>query len=268
MVAELNKSSPTTASQRRGVSHYTRFDVILVAFGTVGLWQLLNMFAGDVAISSPIGTARRSFELLAAPHFWPHVFETIRALAAAYAIASLGGTALGAILGSCRTSGLVFEPILVALYSLPKVTLYPVILVTFGLGLSAKVAFGALHGLIPIAIVTLNAVRNIRPVLIKTARTMALSPWASIITVFIPAVSAEIIAAQRLGFSLTLLGVLIGEMFASQRGLGFLIMNAIELHDVSTMMAVSLMVALAAVAANLALLGLSRRLGVGMSEYA
>jgi NitT/TauT family transport system permease protein len=57
-------------------------------------------------------------------------------------------------------------------------------------------------------------------------------------------------------------------MFASQRGLGFLIMNAIELHDVSTMMAVSLMVALAAVAANLALLGLSRRLGVGMSEYA
>jgi NitT/TauT family transport system permease protein len=48
----------------------------------------------------------------------------------------------------------------------------------------------------------------------------------------------------RIGFSSTLLGVLVGEMFASQRDLGFLLMNAIGLHDVDTMTAVILLLAI------------------------
>ena len=57
---------------------------------------------------------------------------------------------------------------LVALYSIPKITLYPILLLAFGLGMPAKIAFGAIHGIIPIALFTLNAVRNIKPVLLKT----------------------------------------------------------------------------------------------------
>ena len=47
-------------------------------------------------------------------------------------------------------AGEVAEPILVALYSIPKITLYPVILLLFGLGISAKIAFGVIHGIIPV----------------------------------------------------------------------------------------------------------------------
>jgi len=65
------------------------------------------------------------------------------------------------------------------------------------------------------------------------------------------------------GFSLTLLGVLIGEMFASQRGLGYLIMNAIGGHDVPTMMAVVLILATVAVLIGAALLHIDRRLHRG-----
>ena len=46
-------------------------------------------------------------------------------------------------------NGRAMEPMLVALYSIPKITLYPIILLVFGLGMSAKVAFGAIHGIIP-----------------------------------------------------------------------------------------------------------------------
>ena len=67
------------------------------------------------------------------------------------------------------------EPILVSIYSLPKVTLYPVILLIFGLGLPAKIAFGTMHGIIPIAIFAMNAVRNVAAVHFKTARVMHLS---------------------------------------------------------------------------------------------
>ena len=82
------------------------------------------------------------------------------------------GVAIGLVLGFGRIAGQVFEPMLVAIYSVPKLTLYPILLLIFGLGMSAKIAFGAIHGIIPIALFTINAVRNIRPILIKTGRVL------------------------------------------------------------------------------------------------
>jgi len=124
----------------------------------------------------------------------------------------------------------------------------------------AKVAFGTIHGIIPIAIFAMNAVRNLAPVYLKTARVLHLSRAETLRTIVIPAAIPEIVSGLRIGFSLTLLGVLIGEMFASQRGLGYTIMNAIGLHDVPTIMAVILLLAIFAVLANALLLWLDHRL--------
>jgi NitT/TauT family transport system permease protein len=68
----------------------------------------------------------------------------------------------------------------------------------------------------------------------------------------------EIVSGIRISFSITLLGVMIGEMFASSRGLGFLIMNSININDTSTMMAVTLLVGGFALAANTGLLAAER----------
>ena len=100
------------------------------------------------------------------------------------------------------------EPILVSVYSLPKVTLYPLILLIFGLGVPAKIAFGTLHGIIPIAIFAMNAVRNVAGVHFKTARVMRLSRRQTLLTIVIPGALPEIVSGLRIGFSLTLLGVL------------------------------------------------------------
>ena len=96
--------------------------------------------------------------------------------------------------------------------------------------------------------------------LFKTARVLHLSRAETLRTIVIPAAIPEIVSGLRIGFSLTLLGVLIGEMFASQRGLGYTIMNAIGLHDVPTIMAVILLLAIFAVLANAVLLWLDHRL--------
>jgi len=154
----------------------------------------------------------------------------------------------------------VAEPMLAALYTIPKVTLYPVILLLFGLGPSAKIAFGVIHGMVPVVLFTLGAVKNIRPVLLRSARVMRLSPMQTARFVLVPAVLPEITSGLRIGFSLCLLGVLIGEMFASQRGIGFLIINGINSHNVKLTTAVTLIVVVFAVAANSALLVVDRRL--------
>jgi NitT/TauT family transport system permease protein len=233
-------------------------DSLLLILGILAAWQVLYWLAGDIALTSPSDTAVHLWKLLGTARFWGHAAETARAFGFAVAISLLGGVALGTLLGLNRTSGVVSEPILIALYSLPKVTLYPLVLLCFGLGMSAKVAFGAMHGLIPVTIFTMKAIIQIKPVLWRTANAMRLSARQTALTIALPAVLPEVIAGARLGFSLTLLGVLIGEMFASQRGLGFMIMSAMGLGDIATIMAVAVFLSVFAIAANALLLWLDR----------
>jgi NitT/TauT family transport system permease protein len=223
------------------------------------LWLLLFRWAGPDALSPPGPTFRRVGEYLASARFWTHAEATGLAFLYGALIALVGGLALGITLGANRLAGEVGEPILTALYSLPKITLYPVILLVFGLGISAKVAFGALHGLFPVALFALGALRNTSPVLLKTARVLRLSPLTTARTVLLPAALPELLTGLRIGFSTTLLGTLIGELFASDRGIGFILVRAMEAHKVDDIMALTLLLFAFAAAGNIALLALEQR---------
>jgi NitT/TauT family transport system permease protein len=235
-------------------------DGLILAALLVGGWQLLFEYVGDVAITPPARTVAFAWNLMTSSSFWGHAGATLGAFAASLAIAAVAGIAFGLILGFHRFSGEVAEPVLAALYTIPKVTLYPLILLIFGLGLSAKVAFGVIHGVIPVILFTMAAVKTMNPVYRKTARVLRLSPMQTATSILFPAVAPEIFSGLRVGFSLTLLGVLIGEMFASQKGLGFLIINGINSHNVRMTTAVILIVVTVAVIANTALLALDRRI--------
>jgi NitT/TauT family transport system permease protein len=235
-------------------------DVLAILAVLVAAWQAAFEYAGAVAITSPAHTVAFAASLLGSAGFWGDAGATALAFAYSFVIAAVLGVLGGLMLGLWRYAADVTEPILTALYTIPKVTLYPVILLLFGLGMPAKVAFGVIHGVIPIALFTLAAVKGINPVLLRTARAMRLSTRQIMVSVLAPAVMPEIVTGLRVGFSLTLLGVLIGEMFASQRGLGFLIINGINNHNVPLTTAVVLIVVVAAIIANAGLLALDRAL--------
>lgn len=224
------------------------------------IWQLLHYMVGSEALTSPVETWDRAEKLFATERFWEHAEETTRALGVALVISIVGGAVIGMILGWNRRAGEIFAPLFVALQSTPKVTLYPVMLLFFGLGFAAKVAFGAIHGIIPMTLITYNATKSINPALLRSARMMRLSVWQTFLFVFIPATVPELVTAIRLSFSITFLGVMIGEMFASVRGLGYLIMGGIELNDVSMMISITVLIGIFAVTINGALLALDNRL--------
>jgi len=234
-------------------------DYLLLAVGLWLAWMLLFQWAGSEALSPPGATLRRAAEYLGSAQFWPHVKATGLAFGYGCVIALCGGLALGFALGANRMAGQVGEPLLSSLYSIPKITLYPVILLVFGLGISAKVAFGALHGIFPVALFTIGAIKNTSPVLLKTARMLRLTPVEAARTVLLPAALPEIITGLRIGFSATLLGTLIGELFASDQGLGFILIRAMEAHKVLDIMALTLLLFSFAAVANALLLALERR---------
>jgi NitT/TauT family transport system permease protein len=235
-------------------------DTLLLIVGLVALWQVGTLVLGREALPSPVATVSKLAALMADEDFPRHAYETARAFLTALAIALLAGLALGLVLGARRLAAEVTEPILTALYSIPKITLYPVILLLFGLGISAKIAFGVIHGIIPVILFTMNAVRNIRPVYLRSARAMRLTPMQTAFTIVVPAALPEIVSGFRVGFALTLLGTLIGEMFASQRGIGYMLVRAMETGDTATVMSLALLLVVLATAASAALLVLDRRL--------
>ncbi len=235
-------------------------NTIVLIVGLLVFWELMYFVVGDVAMRSPWQTMRSTVELARTDWFWLHVDNTMRAFAAALAIAIVLGLLIGFALGLHRLSAEAMEPMLVALYSIPKITLYPIILLVFGLGMSAKVAFGAIHGIIPVALFTLSAVRSTRPIFVKTGRVLKLSKPAMVRSILFPAAVPEIFTGLRVGFSLTLIGTVLGEMFASQFGLGHLLMNAIGLYNVEVIMSVTFLLVVFAAIVNGILLAIDRHL--------
>src|SRR6516164_6472045 len=234
-------------------------DYALLVVGLWLAWVFMFRWAGSEALSPPGATFQRVGEYLTSAQFWPHAAATGIAFAYACVIALVGGLFLGLALGTNRLAGQVGEPILASLYSIPKITLYPVILLVFGLGVSAKVAFGALHGIFPVALFAIGALRNTSPVLIKTARVLRLAPVETARTVLLPAALPEVVTGLRIGFSATLLGTLIGELFASDQGLGFMLIRAMEAHKVLDIIALTLLLFAFAAIANVLLLVVERR---------
>lgn len=250
-------ASPVAVADRFG----QRFTdgAIVIAVG-IAIWQLLYELVGSVGMSPPLATTVNAFSLVTSAEFWPNAAATFYPFFLTLVIETVAGLLLGLIFGLHRLSGDVAAPILAGLYSVPKIVFYPIILLSFGIGIASEVAFSMMNGILPIILFTMGAVRLIRPVYFKTARTLHLTLTQTLWHVALPAVLPEVFSGLRIGFSATLLGVLLCEMFGSKNGLGFLLMNAIGGSRVDETMSLTLLLAGTAGVMNLALLAIDRRL--------
>jgi NitT/TauT family transport system permease protein len=235
-------------------------DMLIIFALMLLIWQILHQIAGATALPAPLPTMAYLVHMVPTARFAENAAATLKAFAFALATAYAIGLAMGVWLGAHRLSGAVGEPILVVIYSLPKITLYPVVLLIFGLGISGKVVFGAMHGILPVALLTMGAIRAIPSVYLRSAQTLHLSPWQTITTVLLPAALPEVFTGLRIGFSVTLLGVLLGEMFASKLGLGSMIMADMSLAQSEDMVTVAIILFTFAAAANAALIWIEHRL--------
>ncbi len=236
---------------------------LLLVAGLLVVWQGLFAFAGAHALSPPVDTVLYLGQLLGTAGFWEHLAETGRAFGVALVLSAALGLGIGLPVGLNRLAANVAEPMLASAYAVPKIVLYPIVLLIFGIGLPAKIAFGAIHGVIPIALFAMSGVRQVSPVLLRSARSLRMGRAQTLRFIVWPAALPEIFSGLRIGFSLTLIGTLLGEMFGSQKGLGYLLMTAIGLQNIPVIMAVTLLLVLFAAAMSVVLLTVDRRLRRG-----
>jgi len=214
----------------------TRSDGVLAAQIAVpllllGAWQAIGTLAGEFYVATPVQAYEAISDGISGGWFFDSLGATLTAAAIGFAIAAVAGLWIGVTLGLTRFWGKVFEPVTLSVYSVPKVTLFPIFLTMFGFGLYSKVAFGMFHGIFPIIIIAMNATREVSVVHLKVARSLRMSRLATFRQVVFPSIFPALLTGLRLGFSLTLLGVILGEMFASRAGFGYELVQAITLHD-------------------------------------
>lgn len=232
---------------------------IALVVAVLVVWQLLSMTVGRVAIASPAVTAGELVSGAGAGWLteatWVTVWEVLRA----FVLATVVGLFAGLALGLSRFWGDVFEPLILATYSIPKVTLYPLFLMLFKVGAASKIAFGFFHGVFPMQIMTQTATANVKPVYLKLARALRLGWWQIVSAIVLPAIVPSVIVGFRLAFSLTFIGVVLGEMFASHAGLGFLLNAADAQFDAKRTLAVIVVLGTIGVGVNAAFYALERR---------
>lgn len=251
----------TTEALTNSAARFQRaLDLMLLGLAFVAVWQLFFAIGGTTALASPWQAARNAFAILATPSFWTNARETLLAFAIAVAIEIVIGIAVGILLGLNKMAGDVLEPMFAGLYSLPKVMLFPIVTLFCGIGLPSAIVFGILHGIISIILFTMSAVRNIKPVYLKTGRVMNLSAPQMMLTVAFPGALPEIFTGLRIGISSSLIGVILCELFGSSKGVGFLLMNAMENNITVDISAYTLILIVFAVAVSGTLMVIDERL--------
>jgi ABC-type nitrate/sulfonate/bicarbonate transport system permease component len=147
--------------------------------------------------------------------------DTLAKTAVAYVLSVVLGVGGGLVIGSMRSLRQVLNPYVIALYGMPKILVLPWIVLFLGFGAAPAIVYGTIHGLFPILVLVVGGVRDVDRTLITVARSLGASTWQLYWKVILPAIVPTVVAGMRLGIVFCLLGVLIVEMFAGVRGMGY-----------------------------------------------
>jgi len=188
------------------------------------LWWLLTATGTVNAIVLPAPTA--AWEalhglLLHPADTLPALWTTLRSLIIAFAIAAPIGVALGVSVGRSALLREAYEPLLSNLNTVPVIVLYPLLAGLIGLGSAPQVLVGILACLMPVAIASTWAARDVDPTLVSAARSMGAGHWALVRAVSLPTALPGILTGLRTGLGLAFVTIIAGEFISSTEGIGY-----------------------------------------------
>ncbi len=201
-----------------------RYGLVALVLGLV--WQVLSAGLGSAVLPPPLEVAGAFVLALGGPEFWGHFqASALRALAAMFLAFGLAFP-LGLVLGGSRRADALFGPFVLLTYPIPKIVFLPVFLVLLGLGDGAKVAVIVLILGYQILVTTRDGVRAVHPRYVDSVRSLGGGKWDILWDVHLPAALPHGFTALRLGTGVSVAVLFFVESFATQQGLGYLIMDA------------------------------------------
>jgi NitT/TauT family transport system permease protein len=225
---------------------------VAIILSVLATWEFLahsGWLYRDV-VPSLMAIGRALIKLLTQPNYYYNLGVTAAEIGAALAIGGLSGLAVGMILGANRFLSKAFENYLYYLGPTPKIIFFPVMIMWFGVGPESKIALGTLSCFFPVALSVAAGMRQIDKVLIRVGTSFRASTAQMVFKIYLPAMRHPIINGIRLGLGVALIGTLLAETKLSNKGIGFLIIQAYGIFDMPRMYAMLIVLFVLAVGAN------------------
>ncbi len=244
MTLTLPGATPKRSGKTRGARRHATFDTplgraLLQAFAVIGffaLWEL-GVRAGWISaflVGSPLGVFSIAGQMILNGELLSDTWYTLFEAILGFVIGTICGSLLGLALWYSAFVARLVEPFIVAINSVPKIALAPIVVLWFGTGLVSKVALAVSLTAIVALIAAYQAAKDADVDLQSLLISMGADKHQVFFKAVVPSTLPSIIATFRINIGFGLVGAVVGEFISSQRGLGHLIYTASSLYDLNT----------------------------------
>lgn len=242
--------------RRRRVRTYTSI------FAGLAIWELVARYIvhNSLFLVPFSAVVARLAELIATGQLWPNAEVSFYEFAVGFVLAAASGICIGVLMAASRWFEEYLDTWVSFLYATPLVAMMPFFIIVFGVGLTSKIAIVFVLVIFPVLINTFTGIRSTDPDLLEMVRSFNARPGQVFIEVLLPSALPFILTGLRLGVGRGLIAVVVGELFFSQKGLGYLINLAGQSFDTALLLAGVLVFALTGVVLTGLLQALERRL--------
>jgi NitT/TauT family transport system permease protein len=204
-------------------------------------------------------TLKSIWSLLLANQLQGHILISLKRITTGLGLALLIGYPLGLLMGWFRDFEMIVDAPLQAGRQISALALFPVFILIFGIGEVSKAIIIFWASFWPILLNTVVGVKNIDPILIRSARSMGANRWKLFVNLIVPAAAPSTFTGIRLGASYAFMVLVAAEMVGANSGLGFLVLNSQETFRIPEMYAAIITLCLFGLLINHILLYLERR---------
>jgi NitT/TauT family transport system permease protein len=225
--------TPIDFIQRRG--GYLLFPLALLLF--LGVWEFVVRLGGypPFILPSPGRVYAKLVSVLADGLLWWHTRITLAEVLGGLALGLAAATVLGYLLAKSRSLERIISPYIVASQSVPIVALAPLLVIWFDTGQLSKVLVCALTIFFPMLVNTIVGIRSVEPDLVDLMRSLRATRWQTFTLLEVPSALPILLGGLKVAVTLSVIGAVVGEFVAADRGLGFLINVARGNFDTSLM---------------------------------
>jgi ABC-type nitrate/sulfonate/bicarbonate transport system permease component len=203
----------------------------------LAVWQILLMlgFGDRRFVPAPSDIAVRFVRLAASGELETHVAVTLWRVFAGFFIGAIPAIAVGMLMAMFRPVRIFFDPLIAAIFPIPKVALMPLLLLAFGFGDASKIALVAIAVFFPVIVNTYAGAANIEKIYWDVARNYGASQTVLFTRVVFFGALPMIFAGLRIALAVSFIVLVAAEFVASKNGIGYLIWNSWELLQVDIM---------------------------------
>jgi len=235
---------------------------ILSPLAVLALWQVASQIGliDQRYVPSPYSIAQAGWSITVSGELGKHIFASLRRLAAGFILGAVPGIALGIVMGLNRWVRAALDPLVAALYPIPKIAILPLLMLVFGLGDASKAAVVAMSVLFLTIISTTAGVVQLDRIYFDVARNFG-TPWHKLfLRVILPGILPTIFSGLRISLGVSLV-VLVGAEFVSgNSGIGYLIWSSWQTLVVENMFVGIIVVTVLGVLSTFFLREIERRL--------